>query len=495
MPSSDPEIVAALSDCPATRYPELLARVVADPAADEPRRALAAALTAAGSTYGELVSLQLELDALDPWERDGRRDDRRRVAAILRALPRLHALVTGAGPPGERLRIRRGLVEHATLPASLLRSHGETIFALAPLTSVDVFPVSSDDAAALGRATLLARLRHLGIAGRDVGDDGVRALLASTSALESLDLFDTGCGDATLARLALVPKLRRLMVDDGAFSARGAAALVAGPSAFESLALGGSWVDDDTMRTLAGAASLRDLRALKIVRGRVAAADDLVRAPFFRGLRELTLTYALRDAGALQVALASLERVERLHIEGIAVADAGVAALAAAGARPHLRALSLCRAGVGPAAAPALALPALRALDLTSNALGDAGLVALAAALGGSPLTRLALDSVGAGPAGVEALLGAVTSLVALDLSGNHLGDAGAEVLARSPALERVEVLRLAACGITDAGARALLDSPHLAGAANVVLGGDVSQSVRDELRARRAQADPFLSA
>src|SRR5262249_24591154 len=104
----------------------------------------------------------------------------------------------------------------------------------------------------------------------------------------------------------------------------------------------------------------------------------------------------------------------------------------------------------------------LRALDLERNDLGDGDVVALA-----SPnlvgLKTLLLWSNRVGDVGVRAILAGLPGLARLDLSGNIVGDDGAEALSFSPALGRLKLLDLSGNQVGDAGAVALASSAYAA--------------------------------
>jgi hypothetical protein len=70
-----------------------------------------------------------------------------------------------------------------------------------------------------------------------------------------------------------------------------------------------------------------------------------------------------------------------------------------------------------------------------------------------------------------------------LSLAGNPICDAGAEALAKSPALRSLRLLNLSDCQIDSAGAQALADSPFLDGLECLCLDDNrVSLAVENEL-------------
>jgi uncharacterized protein (TIGR02996 family) len=115
---------------------------------------------------------------------------------------------------------------------------------------------------------------------------------------------------------------------------------------------------------------------------------------------------------------------------------------------------------IGLGACPYLAR--VRTLDLEKNELGDTDLAPLAASSHLNELATLLLWSNFVSDAGVRALIrGQLPRLSRLDLSGNSIGDAGAQALASAPLLAQMAMLDLTANRIGDAGAQALASSPH----------------------------------
>ncbi|CAL1539288.1 unnamed protein product [Lymnaea stagnalis] len=104
----------------------------------------------------------------------------------------------------------------------------------------------------------------------------------------------------------------------------------------------------------------------------------------------------------------------------------------------------------------------LNVFDLSRNSIGDEGIQALAKFLPESSVTELCVENCGLTPAGCESLAEIVThckKLKLLDLSTNHLLDAGVFKLA--PSLERTSSLQnlgLNMCGVTNDGFSKLLD-------------------------------------
>lgn len=160
---------------------------------------------------------------------------------------------------------------------------------------------------------------------------------------------------------------------------------------------------------------------------------------------------------------------------------------------------------------PLLASPVvpgrLRSLDLNgSGALGDKGsrMIASCAALAG--LRRLSMGACNISAAGASAIAGSphLASLTFLNLNDNgryraigaalmdlsmSIGDRGAEALAASEHLGKLQWLYLRNCSIGDAGARALADSTRLSSLNVLLLDSNyvMGQELRRELAARRS--------
>jgi hypothetical protein len=123
-------------------------------------------------------------------------------------------------------------------------------------------------------------------------------------------------------------------------------------------------------------------------------------------------------------------------------------------------------------------------LNLSVNHLGDAGARALAAAPPGA-LRRLFLRDNQVGDTGAEALARAphVWRLADLDLAENQIGDSGAKALAEAP-WTRLEYLNLRENAVGTAGARALLALARLPGPPHLYLGSHrLRRTVKADLR------------
>ncbi|MBL8924312.1 MAG: hypothetical protein JNJ54_36020 [Myxococcaceae bacterium] len=493
-----PDLVAALRECPAGRATSQFDAALAQPEHEARRCELATALRLRGEAWADLIETQLQTGALSDHELDRHRELLSRQLPILECSPALHdALREGA------LGMRQGLVERATLSPEALLADAEALFVLAPLRSISLNGASVEQARALGRLHQLGRLHHLGMSGRELGDDGVGALIQSPHlrALTTLDLYDVGIGDATLRLLGaqdVLPALRRLSLGETRHSREGLAALLRRPSiaALRELVVDGHWLDDGAIDELAAAPGL-ELETLTLIHGRIGPAlRALASSRVVTKLRRLHLTRGLRDAGATLELLAGLEQLEVLGLTGWPLGHPVVDAVCRPMASSRLVELTLSETGLDDAAARTLAesdIAQLAWLDLSSNAIGNDGAAALARARFAPRLTRLGLEGNQLGSRGAAALVEGTASLVALDLSANPLGDDGARELAAAPALGQVELLMLAGCAIGPAGARALLDSPHLQQAKRIVLDPGAGREVWEELSRRRAGHDPLM--
>ena len=108
--------------------------------------------------------------------------------------------------------------------------------------------------------------------------------------------------------------------------------------------------------------------------------------------------------------------------------------------------------------------PALTSLDLTGNNIGDTGAQAIAESLNMARLTSLSLGSNNIGVAGAQAIAGSpnMESLTSLNLGGNRIGDTGVQAIAGSPRMARLTSLSLGGNKIGAAGALAIAGSLNM---------------------------------
>jgi uncharacterized protein (TIGR02996 family) len=204
-------------------------------------------------------------------------------------------------------------------------------------------------------------------------------------------------------------------------------------------------------RAVARCEHLAGLRRLALTRNRLGddAAEQLAASPHLANLAELDLgDNEIGETGARAIAASpNFVQLQKLELRGNRLGPAGAEALAGSERLVALHRLGLADNDVGLPRLHTLSrahdLLRVPVLDLSANGLTPAGLQVI--------LTRPA----GADPAAVR--------LTELDLSFNEqLADDGARMLARSPSLANLIVLRLERCGIGDDGARALANAPHL---------------------------------
>jgi uncharacterized protein (TIGR02996 family) len=193
----------------------------------------------------------------------------------------------------------------------------------------------------------------------------------------------------------------------------------------------------------------------------------LVRSPHLKNLDAIDLGFnGLDDAGlwalARSSALTNLTTLA-LNDNGQITSD-GLRALADSPFFAGLTALDVCGNDISDAGAKAVAasptLGRLRSFKVNGNHIGDAGVAALA----GSPLLarmlkadpRLELRANAIGPAGAEVLARcpALAACATLDLTDNYLGERGIAHLLRSPHLGQLKSLRLGGNQLNDTGVR-----------------------------------------
>lgn len=282
-------------------------------------------------------------------------------------------------------------------------------------------------------AGLIALLDHPTVVARGV----TRLELVRDRTVAGLDL---PFSDADLERLAAMPalaNLRELHVEDARVGKRGVAALAASRHAggLERLSLEKLPLGDDGAASLASSTFRDELRSLALVQAELGA----------KGVAAL--------AG-------SFGRLESLDLKWNQLRDGGLRALAGAAFAGSLHTLRLQGAGgFSPPALGALGESALFAqletLDLVACKLGKGATNLFAA---GAPSLRcLRADSA---DRGIASALGPLRALRELWLEQVAFANAGAEALAKSGVLARLELLRLGANGLFDKGLQALFARP-----------------------------------
>lgn len=189
----------------------------------------------------------------------------------------------------------------------------------------------------------------------------------------------------------------------------------------------------------------------------------LTQSPHLAHLTHLDLTdNFIQDAGAHHLAQSPhLTHLTHLKLEGCGLSIEGARTLTTS---EHLRALTslhLSRNLLGDPAPRLLLTTSPTTLALDEIGLTDAGLSNLPIAL--PHRNHLALSGNDIGPDGLRALAraGYMSQLQAVDLSRNPLGDAGAEIIART-ASSTLRGLFLSDSGITPLGADLLASSQNL---------------------------------
>lgn len=286
--------------------------------------------------------------------------------------------------------------------------------------------------APLAPAELIALLDHPTVTARGV----TRVELVRDRTVGGNDVPFT---DADLERLASMPALaglRELHVERARIGRRGAAALAASPhaSGIEHLSFDQLPIGDDGAAALAAGTFRDGLRSLSLVQAEIGARGVAAIAASFSNLASLDLKWnQLKDGGIRALAQASFARSLRyLRLQGASgLSGPALAALGKSELFEHLVSLDLvaCKLGNG-------------ASDLF--------------AAGAPRLARLRADSA---DRGVALALGPLRVLRELWLEQCAFGDAGADTLAKSGVLERLELLRLAGNGLSDRGLRTLLSA------------------------------------
>ncbi len=344
----------------------------------------------------------------------------------IRALPGVDLSVAGRGALASKLL--------AELPAK----------GYATLTGLDVSSAAKATAALAKYLATAARLQRL--VARDLGLAKLDA--ANLEALEALDLEDNALHDGIAGPL---PSLRRLRLRNAVYAG------------IVDWLVQASWVP-----------SLVELR-LSRAPGKyppISAASVVALAARLGALRELSLAgqEETGDEGVVAIARAA-PGLEMALLKGTGVGARGIAALS----RGCASLVELDAQGDETAAAGlADGGGGLERLSLTVE---DAGAAALGKNADLKRVRRLAMLEGKLTPAGLAACTGSALfdGLTDLAIKGtsfggwnkpsdpDHLGDAGAAMLAETPALSGLTRLRLEVCTIGNEGARALAKSPTLA--------------------------------
>lgn len=231
-------------------------------------------------------------------------------------------------------------------------------------------------------------------------------------------------------------------------------------SRLNALTIHAQHAGESLARAVAQSQHLSGLKALCLSRNRFEAdaVSHLATSPVLANLEELDLgENELGELGARTLAASPhLGGLCRLELKANHIGPMGAEVIAASTRLVNLHRLGLAENEIGSPRIKSLSFPQslLRVpiLDLSTNGLNADGLEVI--------LTR---QSVSGEPVHLQELI----------LSHNELGNDGARVIAASPDLDGVKVLRLIGCGIEDDGARALAESRHLNGLVELDLGNN----------------------
>ena len=296
--------------------------------------------------------------------------------------------------------------------------------------------------ASLERLSGLTHLEDLDLSGTEIDDAGI-AQLAGLKQLRRLQLANTNLTDAALETIASLPVLEELNL----YRTKATNAGIARLKGLSKLH------DVDLRYTRATAAGVAELTAGGRVRVALSAVPSTRRdapppAPP-AGANPSAVVAWIRSLGGTVSPDGSA-----VSLRGTAIGDRGLDALGALGAT--LRKLDLSGTGIGDAGIASLArLPLLEELDLASTSTTDRGLSALKA----PRLHKLVLDNTYVEGTGLQAS----ELLMALDLLGAPVSDAGLEAIVRAaPALHRLHLGETDVTGAGLASLRGLSKLTHL---------------------------------
>ncbi|MBL0213632.1 MAG: hypothetical protein IPQ07_07105 [Myxococcales bacterium] len=189
-----------------------LSGVLAAPADDGPRRALAATLEAANDPRGRLITLQL--DASIERKLNGTTREYWNLDSLADALLDKHRAewAKEIAPLVKEARFHRGFVESVTIDAQAFLANGQRLYALAPIRSVQLVNAGAV-VAEVAVSPLVRQLAHLGLQKNGLGDAAAQALARSTQLgnLRLLDLSFNAITESGLEALAASQQLRGLV--------------------------------------------------------------------------------------------------------------------------------------------------------------------------------------------------------------------------------------------------------------------------------------------
>lgn len=442
-----------------------LAAVIADPTREDLRLRYATALRLRGEHQGELIEVQMALEALDE-DADSYPALRKREAELLmqygkqiagarRAfayryadwndgvegfVPRTYYELYG---DNDYWRFRRGMLGAASMDIKAFLNHAPSIMRTYPVESLHLFLFPDQYVSALATSAYLTELTELGLEG-DPADVHLLCSSIRFSRLVSLTLNSLPGQLLAVSQCSGLSGLERLVLyaDD--------------PISFSRQ------IDLADIRAFAEAGQFGSLRKLALYRGRIGAdgLEAVLESSVLNRLDDIDLMgNPVGIAGFKLLANSPFaSRLVRLNLSAFCGADmddeenpwladyvAGAQAAVQLSASPYLsslRSLGLGMHNIGDEGAIALSqsqsLAGLTHLDLRWNEIGDDGLMALA----NSPL---------------------MSNLRVLDLGLNQISDRGLEALAASPYITKLNRLSLASNLFTEKGFISLVRSPNAA--------------------------------
>ena len=391
---------------------DLLRAIDDDPDDPSPYLVYADHLLERGDLRGELIQLQLQLEALAV-------DDLARMAVLQREADLQEHFTPVWEELGATWRFRRGFLCSLDLPAVVFGRHAAGATDLARLRELKLrddpdaaAPLLDDLAAILGISSLPELLGATG----GLSDDELASVLTRPSLPGLLELTLTGrwlgpAGGRALAAADL-PRLRSLVLSDTGRGGAAVAGLLEHPSprlpALETLALTTNQLTDDVVGALASWPPLAQLRSLDL-------SSTHTDAPGCN---------AIGDCGAMAlVSSPHARRLTRLHLgDNPSITSETAFALASSPHPSQLAELSLSFTSLDDQGARALAsspsLSQLSHLDIGHTRVGDAGLAAL---LQLPRLTTLHLSGTPLTADGLRALVAAPSHLTSIRFVHHHL--------------------------------------------------------------------------
>ncbi len=447
-------------------------------------------------------------------------------------------------------RWKRGCIEHITVWADTLLTHGQELFATMPIRELRIL-ADADELPRLADWPLLERVESLELTRiREeslfttpyLRDTPILALLSSRylTRLTALDLRGQGVeGPALQAILdrGLLGQLRRLeLANAKAVGDRFIRQLANTNSSLQTLSLANTNLTPYGLRALLQSRKHPHLRQLDVnfgmlFRGEVTAStlqsellsvplaqqletlhfervsltveavENLLESPLAQQLTALELNgcWYGGEIAATLAASPNLANLRRLIIPSNVLRDKGIVALARSPHLSNLLELDVSQNGIASPGLRALMtsthLQRLERLNLAMNYIGVPGCELLAQGDQPRRLTALNLASTNLDPRAIEGLLHtpALSRLRVLWLNGNLLGDEGLATLAACSHLTRLRQLHLDSNEVDSPGAQALLESPNLKRVKQLSMrNAYITSNEREQLRARFGAATQF---